>query len=315
MNRFEAKLKETGCSLTVSDKVQTFMINIGLTCNLSCEHCHVESSPLRKEQMSLETLKDCLKVIDEVKPEVVDITGGAPEMHEHFDWLLDQLYLREQACTVRTNLTILDTPKFSHLIQKFSSYGVTLVASLPCYSQENVDKQRGDRVFEKSIKVLKELNEVGYGSKDSCQLHLVYNPGGPSLPGAQTALEKAYKEQLKSQFGIVFNQLFTITNMVIGRFEEDLQQQNKKESYETLLEESFNASTVDGLMCRNQIHVSWDGKLYDCDFNYALELQVEDKQHIGNFDIDTFRTRRIETANHCFACTAGSGSSCTGSLS
>ncbi len=301
--------------------LDTVQINIGLTCNLACHHCHVVSGPKRTEQMSRETLEHVLRLAGEAGATVMDITGGAPEMSPHFRWFVAAARTRGLDVMVRTNLTILLEDGYTDLPAFFQKHGVHLVASLPCYLPDNVNRQRGRLVYEGSIQAIQQLNELGYG--DTLPLDLVYNPLGAHLPPAQAALEKDYRRVLGEEYGIRFTRLIAITNMAIGRFLRDLERKGHAESYTQLLRESFNGATVDGLMCRNQIHVSHDGTLHDCDFNYALEMPVRGAGpggapraalHVRDADAASLRARYIETAEHCFGCTAGSGSSCGGAI-
>ncbi len=299
-----------GASLT------TFQVNVGLTCNLACRHCHVESSPKRAEQMDRPTMRLVLDAAERAGARTIDITGGAPEMNPHFRAFVRDARRRGFEVINRTNLTILLEDGYTDLPRFFADHQVRLVASLPCYLEENVDRQRGLRVYEGSVRALQMLNRVGYGVDADKPLELVYNPLGPSLPPATTDLEAAYRRELDARWGIRFTRLITITNMPIGRFLHDLRREGKAAAYEQLLRDSFNPATVEPLMCRHQVHVSHDGTLHDCDFNYALGLPAEQgaTRHIRDFDPDAFRRRRIVTGAHCFGCTAGVGSSCGGAL-
>lgn len=294
--------------------IDTVQANIGLVCNLACRHCHVESSPKRTEAMTWETMEAVLDAAEQSGAHTLDITGGAPEMHPHFRDFVDAGLARGLHLMVRTNLTILLHAGYADYPDFYAQRGVHLVASLPCYLPNNVDKQRGRHVYKESIEVIQRLNAVGYGTKPELQLDLVYNPGGPSLPPDQHELETAYREKLSREFTIHFNRLYTITNLAIGRFLRDLEKAGQSEQYQQLLRDAFNPATVDGLMCRHQLHVGWDGRLYDCDFNYAIGLQAVGSAHITQFNPESFRTRPINTGEHCFACTAGCGSSCSGAL-
>jgi radical SAM/Cys-rich protein len=296
--------------------IDTVQVNIGLTCNLACLHCHVESGPKRTEAMSRETMAEVLEAVRSARAEVVDITGGAPEMHPDFRWFVDAALGLGVRVMVRTNLTILLEPGYTGLPTWLGERGVHLVASLPCYTQSNVDAQRGRGTFEASIAALQALNGVGYGVRPDLPLDLVYNPGGAALPGPQAALETDYRRRLAEDWGIAFTRLFTITNMPIGRFARDLARDDRLSAYVEALADAFNPATVDGLMCRHQLHVAWDGRLYDCDFNYAIGLDVDPAsgEHIRDFTPARFLARRVATGAHCFGCTAGAGSSCGGAL-
>lgn len=295
--------------------IGTVQVNIGLRCNLACHHCHVESSPKRHEEMSWETMLQVLDAARRAGASMLDITGGAPEMHPRFGAFVDAAIAQGLQVIVRTNLTIMLQPGYVNMPQFFAERNVHLMASLPCYLETNVDKQRGKHVYHDSIEVIRRLNAVGYGENPTLQLELIYNPSGASLPPAQDQLEDAYRRELDEHFGIRFNRLYTITNMPIGRFLHDLRRDGTAEEYMDLLQHSFNSATLDDLMCRHQLHVGWDGTLYDCDFNYALGLPVNaDQQHIRDFDPSAHLRRRVRTADHCFGCTAGCGSSCKGSL-
>lgn len=294
--------------------LDTVQVNIGLKCNLACRHCHVESSPRREEAMSWETMQAVLRAARRAGSRTLDITGGAPEMHPHFCEFVDGAIRQGLHVMVRTNLTILLQPEYAGMTDFLAGRSIHLVASLPCYLPNNVDKQRGRHVYRDSITVIQRLNAMGYGKDHDKRLDLVYNPGGPSLPPEQEALERAYREALHTEFGIRFNQLFTITNMPIGRFLQDLARVGAAEPYQALLRNAFNPDTIDGLMCRHQVHVGWDGTLYDCDFNFALGLPAHGGGNVVDFDPEEFRTRRVATGEHCFACTAGCGSSCGGAI-
>lgn len=296
--------------------LKTIQINIGLTCNLACHHCHVTSSPKRTEQMDWPTLEHVLRAAHEVNARTIDITGGAPEMNPYFRRFITAARAADHEVMVRTNLTIMLHEGYETMPEFYRDHRVHLVASLPCYLKENVNKQRGMHVYEDSIEVIQKLNALGYGRCDTLPLDLVYNPLGPYLPPAQPALEADYKRELKQRFDIDFTTLYTITNMPIGRYLHDLERDGQAEDYLTMLRNAYNPATVDELMCRHQIHVSYDGTLHDCDFNYALAMPVRESypQHISEFDAEALRERRIATGAHCFGCTAGHGSSCTGAL-
>lgn len=306
----------TGSPLS-GERITTVQVNVGLVCNITCEHCHVSSSPRRKEEMSWETMEHVLRVVREAGAGVIDITGGAPEMNPNFRRLASTAIKMGIKVMVRTNLTILLEPGYHDLFEFFPAHRIHLVASLPCYTKENVDRQRGNGVHDASIEALRRLNAVGYGREAHLPLDLVYNPGGPNLPGDQTALEADYKRELWDRHRIVFTRLITITNMPIGRFMTALKKEKKVESYRELLRTSFNKATIAPLMCRHQIDVDWNGVIYDCDFNLALRMPVRNGAggpiHVRDFDAE-LHARRIVTGEHCFGCTAGHGSSCGGAL-
>ena len=295
--------------------IETVQVNIGLKCNLACHHCHVESSPKREEQMDWPTMIHVLDAGQRAGASTIDITGGAPEMHPHFRAFVNEALARGFHVMVRTNLTIMLHAGYEDMPRFFAERGVHLVASLPCYLPNNVDKQRGRHVYRDSIEVIQRLNAVGYGREGGPVLDLVYNPLGPSLPPDQAKLEQAYREALDREYGIHFTSLYAITNIAIGRFLHDLERDGKAVAYQQLLRDAFNPGTLDGLMCRHQLHVGWDGAMYDCDFNFALNLPVTGAaRHVRDFEPGSFRGRRIATGEHCFACTAGAGSSCGGAL-
>ena len=316
MNAFEKEIaRNNGNGLGALD-INTIQVNIGLRCNLECVHCHVVSSPRRKEAMDWSTMEHVIAAAENVRAKLVDITGGAPEMHPHFRRFIAALRGKNLPVMVRTNLTILLESGFETLPGFFRDHQVELCASLPCYLEENVDSQRGTGIFKKSIQALRILNSYGYGKVAHLPLNLVYNPIDATLPPNSLELEADYKHELRERFGIEFSRLLTITNMPIGQFRSDLKRENKLEDYNRLLRDSFNPGTLDGLMCRHQIHVGWDGRLYDCDFNYALKLPVGDglPQTIKEFNSHLLMNRAIQTEFHCFGCTAGCGSSCGGAL-
>lgn len=316
-NTFDAQVtSQNTTGLYAAASLKTIQVNIGLRCNLTCRHCHVNSSPKRKEEMDWPTMQLILDLAGSLNIETVDITGGAPEMNPHFEKFIVAIRARNISVIVRTNLTILLESDYTHIIDFYKEHHIELVASLPCYLQENVDKQRGDGVYTESIDVIRKLNAVGYGTSPELTLHLVYNPGGPSLPPDQATLEADYHRELNDRFGIQFTHLHTITNVPIGRFKTDLRRDNQLEHYMTTLRNAFNPDTVAPLMCRHQISVAWDGTLYDCDFNLALRMPIcaSTKRTIHDLDPASLLNRRIATGDHCYACTAGAGSSCGGAL-
>lgn len=316
MNSFDRALANVLNDDLKSAAVGTIQVNLGLLCNLSCRHCHVEATPHRTEIMSRETMQSVLRLAEALPEARVDLTGGAPELNPHFREFVDVLCARNHAVQVRTNLTVFfeagqgDTPEF------LAERGVQLVASLPCYLDDNVDAQRGKGTHKRSIAAMKRLNALGYGLEERLPLNLVYNPGGAFLPPDQARLEEAYRKELKERFDVEFSRLLTITNMPMGRFLQDLQADGKADNYRALLEESFNRETIAGLMCRHQICIAWDGSLSDCDFNsiLGLSLAVGLPAHIDSLDPAVLQGRRIVTGEHCFGCTAGCGSSCGGAL-
>ena len=297
--------------------LEILQINLGYLCNLECTHCHVDASPRRKEITPTDILEKCLQVLDE-NPSIhtVDLTGGAPEMNPHFKWLIEELDSRNVEVFVRSNLTILVEGKFKSYPEFLAKHKVTIVSSLPCYTEQNTDAQRGDGVFNKSVKALQILNGFGYGTDPELKLHLVYNPGGASIAPSQEKLKLDYQRELKNNYSIVFNELYTITNLPISRFLEYLSNEGKLDDYMVLLANSFNPSAADKVMCTNTLSVDYNGNLYDCDFNQILKLPVAVKnaKNIMDFDIDELNNRNIVVNNHCFGCTAGEGSSCQGAL-
>lgn len=300
-------------------EVRTLQVNVGLYCNQACSHCHVESSPLRTEAMDRPTA-DRLLALLERSPGVdtVDLTGGAPELNAHFRHLVTCARRLGREVIDRCNLTVLLEPGQEDLAEFLANEGVTVVASLPCYSEGNVDLQRGRGVFERSIRGLRLLNSLGYGRPGSgLDLHLVYNPVGPHLPPPQAELEQDYKEELRRNFGIEFNRLFTLANMPIKRYADYLHRTQKMEEYMDLLVKSFNAEALGNVMCTNLISIRWDGAIFDCDFNQQLALPMPAGSPPTIFELESFQDlvgRRIAVDSHCFGCTAGQGSSCTGAV-
>jgi radical SAM/Cys-rich protein len=294
-------------------------LNLGKMCNQTCKHCHVDAGPDRKEMMSQSTMQFCLDVLKNSEIDVVDLTGGAPELNPDFRWLVEQIKKLGKHVIVRCNLTIiLANKRFYDLPDFFKQHQVEVVSSLPSFTQDRTDRQRGDGVFEDSIKALQMLNQVGYGKEGSgLILNLVYNPAGAFLPPSQAALEKEYKMELSSRYDLVFNQLYAITNMPISRYLDYLLSSGNYSRYMDKLISAFNPASVQNLMCRNTLSVGWDGYLYDCDFNQMLDLKLSasGNQHISDFDFVILKNRNIVIKQHCFGCTAGEGSSCGGSLS
>jgi len=313
MNRFEQKLSEHHRTLHRA-RLQTLQLNIGRKCNQACRHCHVDAAPWRTEMVDEPTARRIGEWIRRHRPPIVDLTGGAPELSEFFRYFVETARSVGAEVIDRNNLTIIEEKGYGWLPEFLAGHEVQVIASLPCYSAENVNQQRGQGVFDKSISALRKLNAAGYGTR--LPLHLVYNPLGPTLPGPQAELEADYKGVLGREFGIVFNKLYTITNQPIARFADDLRKQGKWDEYLELLANSFNPATVEALMCRTTLSVGYRGELYDCDFNQMLDMRMENGKPLYLWDIapDYLEQRAIQTGVHCFACTAGSGSSCTGAL-
>lgn len=313
---FAQRVASEGQGLQRMSPPTTLQVNIGKLCNLACHHCHVEAGPTRTENMTRDVLAQLLELLAK-SPSIhtVDITGGAPELNPHFRWFVSALRVRGYHVIDRCNLTVLFEPDQHDTAAFLAEHNVEVVASLPCYSELNVDKQRGKGSFSKSIQGLRLLNDLGYGRDSAKRLNLVYNPIGAHLPPPQASLENDYRDRLKHDFDIEFNTLLTITNIVIKRFEHQLQRDGQLADYQQLLVDSFNPQAAANIMCRDIVSVSWEGKLYDCDFNQMLELPVASRQTV--FDIDNFEQLAdapIQTRNHCYACTAGAGSSCSGAL-
>lgn len=314
---FDEALQRAGVVPLRASGIQVLQVNLGKVCNQTCLHCHVDAAPDRRESMSRETAEACLRVLDATDIPTLDLTGGAPEMNPNFQWLVEEARRIDRHVIDRSNLTILVANGFDDLPDFLAHERVEIVASLPCYLEENCDRQRGAGVFDRSIKALRRLNQVGYGMPDTgLTLTLVYNPIGPALPPAQQSLEAAYRQELRGRYGIEFTRLFTITNMPISRFLDDLLRTGQYDAYMRKLVEEFNPATTDQLMCRTTLSVDWQGFLYDCDFNQMLELRVGNgsPQHIRDFGLESLRNRAIVTGQHCYGCTAGHGSSCQGAV-
>ena len=299
--------------------LQVLQINLGYRCNLSCVHCHVNAGPTRKEMMSEEILQQVMDFAKTASVHTLDLTGGAPEMHPQFRKLVSEARSLGMHVIDRCNLTILEQPDYNGLAEFLAEQQVEIVASLPCYLEENVDKQRGKGVFRDSLAALQRLNALGYGHEHSfLRLNLVYNPQDAVLPPAQHSLQQAYKQHLYAHYGIVFNQLFAITNMPIKRFGSWLVSQGCFNDYLSLLRQSFRAENLDGLMCLNTISIDWQGFVYDCDFNQMLAMPLaasnQARPHISQLDKQSLTGGKIATAGHCYGCTAGQGSSCGGAL-
>lgn len=297
--------------------IEVLQVNVGKLCNQTCRHCHVDAGPDRREVMSRETIDECLNALRRSEIPTLDITGGAPELNPNFRYLVQVARQMGRRVIDRSNLTILLAPGFTDLPEFLAEHQVEIVASLPCYLEVNCDRQRGNGVFQRSIEALRRLNELGYGRLDRpLLLTLVYNPVGASLPPAVKNLEADYRRELAAHYGIEFTRLITITNMPISRFLDDLLTTGEYECYMRKLVDAFNPATVNGVMCRTTLSVDWQGRLFDCDFNQMLEMEVACglPRHIRDFDFGQLATRRIVTGRHCFGCTAEAGSSCQGSI-
>lgn len=320
---FEACLRASGRAPLRRGPVTTLQVNVGLRCNLACHHCHVESGPKRSEQLSragIERVAELLARFPQL--ETLDLTGGAPELHPDFRWLVERARELGRRVIDRCNLTVFFEPGQADTPEFLAAQGVDVVASLPCHGPDNVEAQRGRGVFDRSIEALRRLNALGYGrgeaagSRRTGRLDLVYNPVGPHLPPPQGPLEDEYRRVLRAQHGVEFDALLTITNMPIKRFAHGLRREGRLDAYMQLLAERFNASTLDALMCRSLLSVDHRGRLFDCDFNQALDLATPGPAHtiFEDFDLQDLEARPIATASHCFGCTAGAGSSCGGAL-
>lgn len=297
---------------------EVLQVNLGKLCNQSCAHCHVDAGPDRKDEvMSRQTMEKCLEILAKHNIPTVDITGGAPEMNPDFRWFVQECRRLGKKVMNRCNLTIImANPAYGDLPGFFAENQVQIISSLPYFTRTRTDSQRGEGVFDDSIRALTLLNEAGYGKGDPrLQLDLVYNPSGAFLPGHQSSLEHEFKGQLARRYGITFDNLYVITNLPISRFLDYLLESGNYADYMTALTEAFNPATIDGLMCRYTLSVGWDGSLYDCDFNQMLDLKVDtNADHIDDFDLDSLMARRIVVNQHCYGCTAGAGSSCGGEI-
>ena len=319
---FDEMLRRSGVPSLRASGIEVLQINVGKVCNQTCQHCHVDAGPDRRESMSRETAEAVIETLAKSDIPTLDITGGAPEMNPQFRWLVEQARALDRHVIDRCNLTILMAPGFTDLPEFLAESEVEIVASLPCYLEENCDAQRGGGVFRKSIDAIRRLNELGYGDPDGDRvLTLVYNPVGPSLPPNQEQLEQDYRRELSKRYGIRFSRLFTITNLPIARFLEDLVRNGRYDDYMRTLTDAFNPAAVEGVMCRTMLSVDWRGRLYDCDFNQMLDLGLADEtgrpgpeQDIRSIDLDRLAHRRIATGRHCFGCTAGAGSGCQGAV-
>ncbi len=317
MNRFAGSLAAASRDLRRA-RTEILQINVGKLCNLTCIHCHVNAGPKRREIMTRETADRVIDWLADTDIPTVDLTGGAPEMMPDFRHIVSRIRAlpRPRHIIDRCNLTILLEPGYEDLADFMAANEVEIIASMPCYSAENVNEQRGNGVFDASIAALQKLNAIGYGRDERLPLHLVYNPNGAYLPGPQAALEGDYKRELGAHFGITFDRLYTITNLPVSRFASWLRHNGKYDAYLDLLVSAFNPATIDGLMCRNTISVGWLGEVYDCDFNQMLGMQFRNGKLLTLWDIDPAQLegRPIATGEHCFGCTAGAGSSCGGAV-
>lgn len=300
-----------------AEGLEVLQLQIIRQCNLACRHCHVAAGPDRREIMSRATLETCLCAAEDGGIPTVDITGGAPELHPDLTWFLERVSRPGRRVIVRSNLTLLREPPHTGLVARWASRRVEVIGSLPDFRRERAERQRGSNTFARAIEALRELNRHGYGKADSgLTLHLVHNPVGAYLPAAQTALEGEYRARLLAEHGVVFNRLYCLTNVPLGRYLEFLERSGNADEYRRLLRQAFNPATARRLMCRTLLSVGWDGRLYDCDFNQMLGLSVARgaPQHIRDFDGAALRRRVIAVGDHCFACAAGAGSSCQGAL-
>ncbi|HEV7351348.1 arsenosugar biosynthesis radical SAM (seleno)protein ArsS [Telluribacter sp.] len=313
---FQQKMEQADLFPLLATGVEILQINVGKMCNQVCKHCHVDAGPDRKEIMTRETMEQCLAALANSDIPTVDLTGGAPEMNPHFRWFVEECHKLGKHVIVRCNLTIIvANPKYHDLPVFYRDHGVEVVSSLPFYNADKTDRQRGTGVFKDSIKALKMLNEVGYGKEGTgLTLNLVYNPAGAFLPGSQEGLKRQFKRVLKDEFDIEFNDLFAITNIPVSRYLDYLFSSGNFDAYMEKLVNAFNPVAARGVMCRNTISVSWDGYLFDCDFNQMLELPLEERmpQHISLFNAEALNNRNIVLHQHCYGCTAGAGSSCGG---
>ncbi len=313
---FGAALARAGWPALTPAALEVFQINVGKLCNMTCRHCHVDAGPDRTDaMMTRETIDDCLRALDRTNAHTVDITGGAPEIHPHFKYLVDEAVKRGKHVIDRCNLSVLLMQRNDDLVEWLGERGVEVVASLPHYRKRNTDAQRGDGAFDKSIEALRLLNAHGYGKGDPKRvLSLMTNPAGAFLAPSQASVEKEWHASLQREFGVTFDRLLALNNMPISRFLEWLVDSGNLETYMERLTSGFNPNAVAGLMCRNTISVSWDGRLFDCDFNQMLDLDAlpESPMTVRDFDVERWQQRRVVTRRHCFGCTAGAGSSCGG---
>ncbi len=317
MDAFVERLNDCGVYPLRAAGIEILQMNITRRCNQTCKHCHVQAGPDRTEMMSRAIMTHCIEAAGRKEISTIDITGGAPEMHPDLEWLLGELSALKKRLIIRSNLVVMRDPAYRHYLDLFAAHRIELVGSLPDYHAERSDRQRGAGTFEGTIEVIRELNQRSYGLPGSgLVLHLVHNPVGAYLPGPQAALETEYRRVLHNRHGLHFNTLFCLVNNPIGRYADYLKRSGNWSDYIHLLQCAFNRKTVSSVMCRTTLSVGWDGRLYDCDFNQMLNLTVNSgaPDHIENFDYDRLAGREIVVRSHCFACTAGAGSSCQGAL-
>ena len=314
---FPAQIAQAGLGPLTADGIAILQMNITRQCNLCCRHCHVEAGPGRSEMMDQETMAQCLRILDAHGIGTVDITGGAPELHPLLPDFLERVTRPGRRVIVRSNLVILGDPKYSDYVDRFARLGVEVAGSVPDYRRERAERQRGKDTFARAIQAIRELNRRGYGRDGTgLILDLVHNPSGAYLPAAQAALEHEYRVRLKEEHGIEFTRLFCLTNCPVGRYLEYLVQSDNFRDYMRVMRQAFNPAAARNVMCRTMLSVGWDGRMYDCDYNQMLGLTVNSGAlaHIRDFDLAMLRTRKIAVWEHCFACTAGAGSSCQGAL-
>ncbi|MCP4607902.1 MAG: radical SAM/Cys-rich domain protein [Planctomycetes bacterium] len=313
--RFSEALSAHGMLPLAATPIETMQVNVGKVCNMSCTHCHVDAGPDRQESMPDKVVDQIMDIFTTSSIPNFDITGGAPELHPRFREIIQRVSMPGRKVMHRCNLTAIMSKSLRDIPTLLAQHKVEIVASLPCYEMVDYDKQRGAGSFATAIKALSRLNDLGYGKKDSgLILNLVYNPNGTFLPGNEAELQAKYKEELKTNFDVIFNNLFSLTNLPLGRFLDSLLKEEGLEAYMTLLVNAFNPQTVAPLMCKNMVSISWDGQLYDCDFNQMLELTVDKRapQTVFSWDTEQLEKRSIVIGNHCYGCTAGAGSSCGG---
>ncbi|MEI6668267.1 MAG: arsenosugar biosynthesis radical SAM (seleno)protein ArsS [Acidobacteriota bacterium] len=318
MRSFDLALRDAALYPLRATGIEVLQINVGKRCNLACGHCHVGAGPDRSEIMSSATAASCMRLLERVPIPAIDITGGAPEMNPSFCGLVEHARALGRRVTVRSNLAVMLAPEHADLAEFLAAHDVEIIASLPSFVSGPTDAQRGAGVFDQAIEVVRRLNALGYGALDGFRrLHFAFNPSGDCLPPAQRCLESDFKRELGHRYGIVFNSLFAIVNMPIGRFRASLEARGRYHAYMQKLIDAHNPATACSLMCRTTVSVAWDGTLYDCDFNQMLDLPINHgaPDHIDAFDAHRLETRHIVTGLHCYGCTAGAGSSCGGAIS